>query len=235
MQQTTSPDWVQKLRGQFIVFDGPDGSGKSTQLRRFEAWLGEQGLPACVVREPGGTSIGEKIRSILLDPAHGEMDLRCEMLLYMASRAQLIHERIRPALARGEVVVADRFITSTIAYQGAAGGLAVNDILEVGRIAIDGCWPGTVVLFDVDPQTAAARMRGVSKRRKGAPAADPAPTLFDDRMEQKGSDFQRIVRQSYLDQARHDPQRHVVIDGSANEDAVFARVLETLGQRCARG
>ncbi|NJK33188.1 MAG: dTMP kinase [Deltaproteobacteria bacterium] len=106
------------LAGRFLVFDGPDGSGKSTQLRRFVAKLAEAHIPVCEVREPGGTPIGERVRDILLDPAHKEMGVRTELMLYMASRAQLVQERIRPALARGECVVADRFVSSTLAYQG---------------------------------------------------------------------------------------------------------------------
>ena len=116
-------DWIDQLKGRFLVFDGPDGSGKTTQFRRLAAWLTEQGLDVVEVREPGGTPIGEQIRSILLDTANAEMTVCCEMLLYMASRSQLVDELITPARKRGAVVLADRFISSTLAYQGTAGGL----------------------------------------------------------------------------------------------------------------
>src|SRR4051794_20757891 len=116
-------DWTRNLAGRFIVFDGPDGSGKSTQFKRFAAQCRQQGVSVCEVREPGGTSIGEQIRTVLLDPANTDMSLRCEMLLYMASRAQLIEQIIRPALRERQLILADRFISSTLAYQGTASGL----------------------------------------------------------------------------------------------------------------
>ena len=111
------------LAGKFIVFDGPDGSGKSTQMRRFMHWCREGGVVVKEVREPGGTSIGEQIRQVLLDTDNECMTIQCEMLLYMASRAQLVEQEIVPSLRRGELVVADRFVSATLAYQGAAGGL----------------------------------------------------------------------------------------------------------------
>ena len=114
--------WFRHLSGKFIVFEGPDGSGKTTQFRRFLRAAEASGLTVCEVREPGGTGVGEKIREVLLDHAHKDMTLTCEMLLYMASRAQLIEQKIIPALTRGELVAADRFLPSTLAYQGTAGG-----------------------------------------------------------------------------------------------------------------
>ena len=146
-------DWS-KLAGRFLVFDGPDGSGKSTQFRRFADEAAAGGLTVCEVREPGGTPVGEAVRKLLLDPAYEGMDLTCEMLLYMASRAELVASRVKPALARGELVLADRFISSTLAYQGTAGGLSVDDIRAVGRVAVGETWPDTVVIFDVDTRTA---------------------------------------------------------------------------------
>jgi len=115
-------NWIKNLASKFLVFDGPDGSGKSTQFVRFSSYCSEQNLAVCQVREPGSTNIGEQIRSVLLDPANIDMTLRSEMLLYMASRAQLVEQVIRPALARSELVLADRFVSSTLAYQGTAGG-----------------------------------------------------------------------------------------------------------------
>ncbi|MCC5828521.1 MAG: dTMP kinase [Phycisphaeraceae bacterium] len=199
------------MAGRFLVFDGPDGSGKSTQFRRFSALLQDSGVVTCEVREPGGTVIGERIREMLLDPSHQEMDLRCEMLLYMASRAQLMAQRIRPALAAGQCVLADRFISSTLAYQGTAGGLDRREILDVGRIAIADQWPDLVVVFDVDEKTAAARL---------------SPLL--DRIEQRGAAYHQRVRQGYLDQVRRQPQRHRVIDSRGEPDEVFALLLTNL-------
>jgi dTMP kinase len=206
--------WIKRIAGKFIVFDGPDGSGKSTQFQRFAAHCRAQRLAVCEVREPGGTAIGEQIRSILLDPANIEMSLRCEMMLYMASRAQLIEQTIRPALQRNELVLADRFISSTLAYQGTAGGMTAEEILAVGRVAIGSLWPDLTVIFDVDEQVAASRLN---------------PLL--DRMELKGIEFHRRVRQGFLAQAQSEPDRHLVIDASSNADAVFESLLVGLQGR----
>ncbi|MCK4872514.1 MAG: dTMP kinase [Phycisphaerales bacterium] len=204
--------WMHKLGGTFIVFDGPDGSGKSTQFDRFADLCRSHGLTVCEVREPGGTGIGEQIREVLLDPKNTEMDLRCEMMLYMASRAQLAAERIRPALARGELVLADRFISSTLAYQGTAGGLERDDILAVGHVALVGAEPDVTVIFDVDGKTAGARLN---------------PLL--DRMEAKGEMFHAQVREGYLEQARLDPDRHIVIDACRDVEDVWRDLTGRLG------
>lgn len=217
---TPPTSWLPRLAGRFIVFDGPDGSGKSTQFQRLTDAAEAAGLTVCEVREPGGTHIGEEIRDLLLqikDYHHEEpMDMRCEMLLFMASRAQLIAQCIRPALERGEVVLADRFISSTLAYQGTAGGIAVSDILRVGQVAMGPTWPDLVVIFDVDEKTAASRLN---------------PLL--DRMEAKGAAFHKRVRQGYLDQAAQDPSRYLVIDARPDADTVFAALTESLSQRVA--
>jgi len=209
--------WTSLLPGRFIVFDGPDGSGKSTQFQAVAKVAQAAGVETVEVREPGGTPIGEKIRAVLLDPANSEMVTRCEMLLYMASRAQLMEERILPALARGAFVLADRFISSTLAYQGSAGGLARQDILSVGDIAIGGRWPDLVVVFDVDWKTAKSRM---------------ARAL--DRMEQKDVDYHRRVREGYLEQARSQPDKYLVVDSTAQPEAVFAALTVGITDRLNR-
>ena len=217
--------WLCKLRSRFIVFDGPDGSGKTTQFRRFITQVASHDIQVCEVREPGGTAIGEQIRHVLLDPAYEPMDVRCEMLLYMASRAQLVTEKIAPAIEQGQLVLADRFISSTLAYQGTAGGLAVSDILRIGQIALGQHWPDLVVVFDVDQETANARMNPLLRSRE-----------FDsdkDRMEMKGASFHRRVRQGYLDQARNDPDRYLVLDATADQDTVFDRLLQGLADKAA--
>jgi len=216
--------WANGLRGRFVVFDGPDGSGKSTQLRRFIDSVSRAGITVCEVREPGGTELGERIRSLLLDPAHThDMTDMCQMLLYMASRAQLVQEKIRPALADGCLVLADRFISSTFAYQGTAGGIAVDDIAAVGRVTLADCWPDLVVIFDVDEQTASHRMNPLLREQE-----------FDadkDRMELRGAAFHRRVRQGYLDQADRDPDRHLVVDARQAPDRVYDALLEGLAKR----
>ena len=207
-------DWPELLQGRFLVFDGPDGSGKSTQIDRFSAWCGSHGITIELVREPGGTAIGEAIRRVLLDPAHEEMTVRAEMLLYMASRSQLVRERIKPALDAGSMVLADRFISSTLAYQGTAGGLSAEEIMDVGRVATDGIEPDLVVIFDVNEETRRSRM-GEEK----------------DRIERKSSEFHARVREGYLAQARRNPSRHIVIDASVSEEEVFKALIEGIESR----
>ena len=218
--------WTRLLGGRFLVFDGPDGSGKSTQFRRLAQLAERHGTRVCEVREPGGTFIGEQIRRLLLDPSvKEEVDLRCEMLLFMASRAQLLAQMIRPALARGELVLADRFISSTLAYQGTAGGLPTADILRVGQVALQSTWPDLVVVFDVDEDTAAQRINPLLREREF--------NADRDRMEAKGAAFHRRVRQGYLDQAVQDPRRYLVIDATREPDAVFADLAVSLPDRLA--
>lgn len=200
--------WTTHLTGKFVVFDGPDGSGKSTQFARFLSFCRERGLDLCEVREPGGTAIGEQIRRVLLDPDNADMSLRCEMMLYMASRSQLIEQVIRPALEAGKLVLADRFVSSTLAYQGTAGGMAQEDIIRVARVAIEPYWPDLTVVFDVDEHVASSRLN---------------PLL--DRMELKGEVFHRRVREGFLHQAENSPDTYLVIDASSDEDAVFQALL----------
>lgn len=194
------------LRGRFIAFEGPDGSGKSTQLARLAAGATDAGLEVVEVREPGGTSVGEQIRTVLLDPDNTDMTVRCEMLLYMASRAQLVEQLIAPALSRGSLVLADRFVASTCAYQGTAGGLPMREILEVAAVATGHRMPDLTVVFDVDEATAAKRLN---------------PLL--DRMERKGAEFHSRVRDGYHALAEADPQHVLLIDARGDADDVFRK------------
>lgn len=209
---------VSALAGTFLVFDGPDGSGKSTQLRRFANACHASGVSLCEVREPGGTEVGERIRAALLDHLEEEeMSMRCEMLLYMASRAQLVEQRIQPALKANACVLADRFVSSTLAYQGTAGGLPITEIHAAAKIATGGVDPDLVVVFDVDEQTAASRLN---------------PLL--DRMESKGKAFHAKVRQGYRDQAEAEPDRYLVIDARPGEDEVFGSLVQGLADRLGK-
>lgn len=194
------------------MFDGPDGSGKTTQLQEIAKCAMSAGIRVCTVREPGGTTISERIRDILLDTKHDEMDVRCELMLYMGSRAQLIAERIKPALEQNMLVLADRFVSSTLAYQGTAGGISIEEIERVAHAACGDLYPADLtIVFDVDEQTAATRLN---------------PLL--DRMEQKGAEFHRRVRAGYLDQASAHPDRYAVIDATHDELHVRRETLEAL-------
>jgi dTMP kinase len=208
--------WMRALSGAFVVFDGPDGSGKSTQFRRFADAARTAGVEVVEVREPGGTPIGEKVRAILLDPANVEMTVRAEMLLYMASRAQLFEQRIAPAMAAGAMVLADRFVSSTLAYQGTAGGIDEEDIVAVGRVATGNHVPDLTVVFDVATEVAMRRL---------------SPLL--DRMERKGHEFHARVRAGYLAQSRRWPDRYAVVDSSSGPDDVTAALMRTVRAWCA--
>ena len=216
--------WVRSLAGMFLVFDGPDGSGKSTQARGFAALCREQGLQPVEVREPGGTDTGERIRDVLLDRGLEGMSTRCEMLLYMASRAELVERVIAPSLRAGRLVLADRFVSSTFAYQGAGGGIPREEIEAVARVVVASASPHLVVVFDVDTDTALRRMGGGDR----SPSKPGAVSLFADRMEAKGAAFHARVREGFLELVRRDPARHVRVDASRPPDEVWNSLLATL-------
>lgn len=211
--------WLGKLAGTFLVFEGPDGSGKTTQMRRFKQLLDDAGLETLEVREPGGTDIGEQIRQVLLH-TKAEMTLRCEMLLYMASRAQLVEQKIKPALAAGQVVVADRYLASTLAYQGTAGGISHEDIWAVANASLQGVLPDLVLIFDVDEQTAASRINplmATATRKEGL-----------DRIESRGAAFHRKVREGYVAQAKQFPQDYRLIDAARGPEEIWVDVVGVL-------
>jgi len=196
-------------RGAFIVLEGPDGAGKSTQARRLAAALSSGGVEAVLVREPGGTAIGEKVRAILLDPANDPMDARTELFLYMASRAQLCREVIRPALEAGRVVVADRFLASSAVYQGLAGKVGLAETLSLGAVATGGLAPDLTILLDLDPERALERVV------KGRAL---------DRMERKSLEYHRAVAEGYRSYAALDRGRLARIDAGRSEDEVHVEV-----------
>ena len=143
-----------KFSGKFIVLDGPDGCGKSTQCGLLAKWLRKQGVAVVSLRDPGGTVIGEKIRQILLNPEHIKMDTRTELLLYMAARAQLWKEKIQPALKANKCVVLDRWLSSTCAYQGYAGGFGIEKVVKIATDCLERVWPDLTIILDVDLETA---------------------------------------------------------------------------------
>lgn len=195
--------------GVFITFEGGDGVGKSTHLRRLADRLRAEGREVVTTREPGGTSLGRELRELVL---HGTTSLadRAEALIFAADRAQHIHELVRPALARGAVVLQDRYFDSSIVYQGAGRGLGAERIRELSMWAADGLMPQMTLLFDLAPEDAADRMRA---GRGGL-----------DRLEAAGLEFHTSVREAFLALAAAEPQRIRVIDASRDEDAVAAAV-----------
>lgn len=202
------------MAGAFITFEGADGSGKSTQLRRLAARLDLGGVPHLVTREPGGTSAGLEIRRLVLEPRLPALVPDAELLLYAADRAQHVREVILPAIAGGLVVLSDRFTDATVAYQGFGRGLDRTLIEGLNRIATSGLEPDLTVVFDLDVDEA--------MRRLAVRAGEEAPTRFD----LEAREFHERVRNGYLTVARENPDRVRVVDASGTVDEVEARILE---------
>lgn len=203
--------------GLFLTFEGPDGAGKSTQARLLQERLQAYGREVLLVREPGGTPIGEKMRELLLDPRYTEMTVVCEVFLYSAARAQLVVEQIRPALSRGAVVISDRYGDSTLVYQGLAGGENLAIIRRINLWATGGLVPRRTFLLDLDAEMGLLRVRGA----KGGirPAGE-------DRIEQKELNFHRRVRRGFLELAAKEQERICIIPADNDVSSIHARVWE---------
>jgi dTMP kinase len=202
------------VRGVFIAIEGPEGAGKSTQVRRLEGWLRERGRDPLVTREPGGTAVAEEIRRILLDS--DTLSAGTELLLMLASRSTLVDEVVRPALAAGRVVVTDRFHLSTLAYQGHGRELPFDDVKRMNAFATGSLEPDLTILLDVEPAVGAAR-----KRVAGAAG---------DRIEREGEAFHRRVVEAYRLLAESD-ERIVRVDASGDEGAVHQAIVGLLVTR----
>jgi dTMP kinase len=199
--------------GKFIVIDGPEGAGKTTQVERLVRRLRDEGRQATAVRDPGSTPVSERIREVLLDKRLPEMDARTEVFLYMASRAEMVARIIRPALDVGLVVVSDRFVSSTVAYQGYAGGIDPGLIWDLARAACSGVEPDLTVILDVPVAGGFARL-----------------TREHDRIESKDRAYHEKVREGFLKMAEAQPDRFVVVDGTGSPDAVAARIQEAVAR-----
>ena len=187
----------------FFSFDGIDGAGKSTQMELFCAWLGERGQCVVACRDPGSTPLGDAVRSLLLDRRDLAIGRRAEAFLYMAARAQLVEQIIRPALDRGETVVCDRYLLANVVYQGHAGGLDVNELWRVGQLATGGLEPDLTFVLDIRPEAAAKRIE--------------RPL---DRMESQGDDFRRRLREGFRIEAARRPDKILVIDADRPIDVI---------------
>jgi len=198
----------------FISFEGIDGSGKSTQCQMLYHELLDKGYAVHLFREPGGTRISEKIRNILLDKNNSEMSPITEMLLYFASRNQLIVEKVIPALTRGEIVLLDRFVDSTIAYQGYGRDLSLQDISKVAEVAIGNVHPDLTILVDTPLETAEDRM-------------DKRDLV---RLEAENAEFKQRTREGYLELARNEPERFMVLDGRQSVDLLKQEVSSMVSE-----
>lgn len=197
-------------RGLFISFEGMDGCGKTTQMRRLAERLRQNGHTVIETAEPGGTIIGQAIRRILLDPAHQELSPTAELLLYFASRAQNVDQQILPALERGDIVLCDRFTDSTLVYQGAGRGLGSDVVLTLEKIACRGLSPDITIYLDIDLETSLARAQ--ARNRTG--------TANESRLDDEAVDFHRRVREEYRQLAARETRRFRVIDARGSMDTV---------------
>jgi dTMP kinase len=202
---TTSP------RGGFIVLEGVDGSGKTTQARLVARALRATGRTVVETREPGGTALGERLRAVLLEASSDDLADTAEVALFAAARAQLVAEVIRPALARGEWVVCDRFLASSLAYQGVGRGLGIAAVMQANELAVDGCAPDLTVIVDVPPS--------VARARRGA----------GDRIEDEDDAFHARVADGYRQLAGRFADRVAAVDGTGTPDEVHARVMARIG------
>ncbi|HPZ44210.1 MAG TPA: dTMP kinase [Bacillota bacterium] len=202
------------MKGKFIVFEGIDGSGKTTQLKLLGEKLAALGYPVLYTREPGGTRVGELVRDLLLNPQYGELVPRAEALLYAAARAQHVEEIILPALEQGKVVLCDRYIDSSLAYQGFGRGLDLSQLEQINQAATAGLVPDRVLLLDFCPD------RGVDRLSRSGRGPD--------RIEREDQEFHRRVRRGYLTLVARDPQRYRVIDANRSIEEVQRDLFKAL-------
>lgn len=203
----------------FIAFEGGDSAGKSTQAARLAEALEADGHTVVRTREPGGTEIGEKLRSLVLEHGHGAIDPRTEALIFAASRAAHVHQVILPALERGSVVVCDRYIDSSVAYQGVGRGLGADSVLDINLWAVEGLRPDLTVLLDVD------HMEGRGRRTSAA-----AP---EDRMESEPDSFHEQIRAAFREQAALNPDQYLVLNASDPVDGLAETIARTVRGRLA--
>ena len=204
---------MSNLNGKFIVLDGGEGCGKTTQTRMLAEEMNRRGQKVLTVRDPGATHIGEQIRAILLNPDQSAMGMRCEMLLYMAARAQLMTQTILPALAAGQLVICDRFVSSTLSYQLGGEGLTDWEIRAVAEVAIQKRWPDLTIVLDIPVHDSDGRM---NRPR--------------DRIERRPREYHETVRQNYLALAKSEPTRYAVVNAGRDEKTVHGDVMGAVGK-----
>ena len=206
------------MKGKFITFEGCDGCGKSTQLKMLSAYLTEKGIAHVFTREPGGGKISEAIREILLSGKNMEMTDECEALLYAAARVQHLHDRVQPALAEGKLVICDRYVDSSLAYQAYARNLGEEFVRQINAYALEHYLPDATVFIDLTPEDAFKRKHGADENA---------------RLEQAGMAFHRRVYEGFDTLAKQNPERFIRIDGKQSPQNIFDAVAKALqGKNC---
>ena len=205
----------------FVTIEGPEGSGKSSVTKRVTEMLEKEGYEVVLTREPGGTPISEEIRNVILDKANTKMDGMTEALLYAASRRQHLVEKIWPLSKAGKIVISDRFIDSSLAYQGGARGLGIDKILDLNMYATDGYFPDLTLLFDIESELGLARIAANSNREVN-------------RLDLEKLDFHKKVRTTFLELAKRFPKRYVVIDASQSFEKVIQDAYHAIKDRLAK-
>ena len=203
-------------RGKFITFEGCDGCGKSTQLKLLSAYLTENNIPHIFTREPGGGKISEAIREILLSGKNADMTNECEALLFAAARVQHLHDRVEPALKEGKLVICDRYVDSSLAYQAYARGLGTEFVSKINAYALENYRPDVTIFIDLSPKAAFERKHGADK---------------NDRMELAGMEFHQRVYEGYLAIAKSEPARVARVDGAQTPNEIFAEVVRVLKEK----
>jgi len=214
---------VQKYKGEimFITLEGPEGSGKTTAVEFAVNKLLEMGYEIVRTREPGGTIISEQIRNVILDKANTAMDARTEALLYAASRRQHLVEKIWPALKAGKIVICDRYLDSSLAYQGGARELGIEEVLKVNLFATENTWPDLTLLFDIDPIIGLSRISSNNQREVN-------------RLDLEKLDFHKKVRATFLKLAKQYPERYAIIDASKSREEVANATLDAILSRLCK-
>ena len=205
----------------FITLEGPEGSGKTTAVEAAVKKLQEMGYEIVRTREPGGTPIAEQIRNVILDKANTAMDSRTEALLYAASRRQHLVEKVWPALKEGKIVICDRYLDSSLAYQGGARGLGIDNVLNVNLFATENTWPDLTLLFDIKPEIGLARISANADREVN-------------RLDLEKLEFHNSVRESFLALAKRFPERFIIIDASQSREEVAKATMEAILSRLCK-
>ena len=202
----------------FITLEGPEGSGKTSAIKIVKEQLEKEGYEIVMTREPGGTPISEQIRNVILDKSNTAMDYRTEALLYAASRRQHLVEKVWPNVKAGKLVICDRYLDSSLAYQGFARGLGIEDILNVNMYATEGTFPDITLLFDLEPEVGLARINANSNREVN-------------RLDLEKISFHHRVRNGYLELAKRFPERFIIIDATQNLEKVASDALKAIKER----